>query len=700
MTHTAPFGSWRSPISSAALTSATVGLSEPRFDDQTLYWLESRPEEKGRSTIVRLSPEPDAKPETVLPHPINVRSKVNEYGGGSYCVDDGTVYFVLADDQRIYRLQSQTTNKEPTPLTPEGPWRYADLVVDTKRQRLLAICEDHSRQSSEPDTYVVSIPLSVSLSNQEQPRQPKKYLPETHFPDKLVSGQDFYSSLNLSADGEKLCWLSWNHPNMPWDSCECWVASFNTQGQIANSVKIAGSSSAEAGESIFQPQWSADGSLYYISDRSNWWNLYRHQAQGSELGPAQQVLNKQALKKNAEFASPQWVFGLSTYDFVDNHTLLCCYTQQGQWHLGLIDTTEGSMSTLETDLNDIAYLRCNRSEKPLGVFIAADPKHLPNLFRLAFNSSTPEAGKYCWPEIETIAHSSLTEWDSNFISKPETIQFPTGAVQSSDQSHQNAHAFFYPPKNANHNGPAGEKPPLIILCHGGPTAATHGSLNIKIQFWTSRGFAVADINYRGSTGYGRDYRQQLNGQWGVTDVEDAAAAVTFLASTGRIDVEKVAIKGSSAGGYTVLAALTFTNTFKAGASLYGIGDLETLAQDTHKFESRYMDTLVGPYPEQKQLYQQRSPIHSVDQLNCPVIFFQGLEDKVVLPNQAQTMVKALQEKHVPVAYVEFPEEGHGFRQAANIQRTIEAELYFYSKVFGFSLADSIEAVDIKNPENL
>lgn len=667
----------------SALTSATVGLSEPRFDGETLYWLESRPEEKGRTTIVCLQPG-TKQPQTLLPKPINVRSKVNEYGGGSYCVGDGVIYFVLADDQRIYRLDSKAKKIEPQAITPEGAWRYANLVIDNKRQRLLAVCEDHSNSArkKEPETYVVSISLNIDSSKLAAPQ-------------KLISGADFYSSLAISADGQRLCWLSWNHPNMPWDNNQCWVADFNNDGDVINPTLIAGSldhgsdtEQEKSGESIFQPQWSNDGSLYYVSDRNNWWNICRHQVSRNGFSPAENVL-----EKNVEFATPQWVFGLSTYDFVDEHTILCCYSERGCWSLGLIDIDAGTMTTLVTNLTDIGHVHCNRTESKQAVFLGAAAATLNNLYQL--NLSDISANNFRNQTPELIAQSSATHWNAEFISVPQSIEFPV-SINSESNKTAKAFAFFYPPQNPDFCGPNNEKPPLIVLCHGGPTSATHCSLNLKIQFWTSRGFAVADINYRGSTGYGREYRQQLNGQWGVADVEDAAAAVLYLAQQNKIDAKKAAIKGSSAGGYTVLVALTFTDVFKAGASYYGIGDLETLAQDTHKFESRYMDTLVGPYPQQKSLYQQRSPINSIDQLNCPVIFLQGLEDKVVPPNQAQAMVKALNEKHIPVAYVEFPEEGHGFRQAENIQRAIEAELYFYSKVFGFPLSDKIQPVAINN----
>lgn len=654
----APYGSWRSPITAASLTSSTIGLTEPLFDGDDIYWIESRPLERGRSTIVKLSAG-SSQAISLLPRPLNSRSKVNEYGGGSYCVHNGVIYFVLYDDQRIYRIDGRidnnttTDNLVPQPLTVSGPWRFADLIVDAARDRLIAVCEDHSRPGQEAQTYLATIPLSAGI-----PTAPQKW----------VCGDDFYSNPRLSNDGGQLCWLSWNHPNMPWDGCTCYSADVDAEGQLQNTRAIAGGPT----ESIFQPQWAADNSLYFVSDRSNWWNLYRYrQGEVENICPME-----------AEFASPHWVFGLSCYDFLDDSTLLCCYTEAGCWRLATIDLNNGRLSDIATELTDISHVRCADG---CGIFVGASAQELPIVYRVDNDDGN-------W-QLTALARSSQEPWDPGYLSTARAITYPTLATQTDDKTDENmAYGFFYPSQNKDFTGPHQQKPPLIVLCHGGPTAATHASLNLKIQFWTSRGFAVADLNYGGSTGYGRHYRQRLQGQWGIVDVQDAVAAVRYLVEQGQVDGEHVAIKGGSAGGFTVLAALTFADVFKAGASYYGIGDLETLARDTHKFESRYMDSLVGPYPQARDVYQARSPIHHVDGLNCPVIFFQGLEDKVVPPNQAEAMVNALKNKGLPVAYVVFPDEGHGFRQAPNIQRAIEAELYFYSRIFDFPLADEIEPV--------
>lgn len=645
----AAYGSWRSPISAETLSSATVGLSEVQPQGDHVYWLESRPQQKGRTTIMRKSLITEGANEELLPLPFNARSRVNEYGGGSYCVGEKHAYFVRYDDQRIYALDLNADQATPKPVTAEGEWRYGDLVLDKKRSRLLAICEDHHNKGEEEETFLAAISLDGEA-----------------VPQKLQSGRNFYSSPTISPDGKQVAWLCWDHPNMPWDGTECWLGDFNDDGKIINARRIAGGPS----ESIFQPQWSPDGSLYLISDRSNWWNIYRWDNE--------QLTN--VCEQAFEMATPQWVFGLSTYCFLDAERILLTYTQNGLWHLGIIHLPSGNLETLDTPYTDFHYLR---SANGKGFCIAASPESFPALLQVN--------GK---DNIRSLVSSGELPVATDYIAEAEAIEFPV------NDGKQNSYAFFYPPRNRDFSGPEGSKPPLLVLCHGGPTSATRNSLNLKIQYWTSRGFAVADVNYGGSTGFGREYRDRLKGQWGVVDVQDAVACVRYLVEQGRVDGDRVAIRGGSAGGYTVLAALTFHDVFRAGASLYGIGDLETLATDTHKFESRYLDQLVGPYPEQKELYHERSPVHHVEQLNCPVIFLQGLQDKIVPPNQAEAMVSALDQKKLPVAYVTFDEEAHGFRQAATIIRAQEVELYFYARVFGFELAEPIEPITIRNEEFL
>ena len=456
-------------------------------------------------------------------------------------------------------------------------------------------------------------------------------------------GADFYAYPRISPDGKTLSWIQWNHPNMPWDSTELYCADIQQQG-LVNQRLIAGSNGDEA---IFQPQWSPDNQLYYVSDRNNWWNIY-----SAENGIVMQM--------PAEFATPLWQFGMSTYDFIDSNTIACLWTEQGIWHCGYVDIAKAKLHHVPCPYRSMHAARCHKDSLYM---IAGAPDIADEIVAVS------QQGK-----VASIYSPSGLDIEQGNLAIPESINFAT-ADNSSVQ------AFFYPPTNSQHCGNDKLLPPLITICHGGPTGATDCSLNLKIQYWTNRGFAVVDINYRGSTGFGRDYRNALNGAWGSADIEDTQFAVKYLTAQKKIDPERCIIRGSSAGGYTVLSALTFTDTFKAGASLYGIGNLETLVSDTHKFESRYLDKLVGPYPEQKEVYRQRSPINHIQQLNCPVIFLQGLEDKVVPPNQAELMVNSLKKQGIDVVYVEFADEGHGFRKSENIIRAMESELAFYTAVF-------------------
>ncbi|GAA5315661.1 MAG: S9 family peptidase [Candidatus Pelagadaptatus aseana] len=649
---TAPHGSWSSPIHSSLLTQKSVRLGEPALLGNDIFWLEYRPQEKGRSVLVRYR---DNQQQDMIPPPFGVFSKAHEYGGGAYCLSDSTVYFVNAGDQQIYAasLDLQTS---PQAVTAKSKRRFADLCLDLQRNRLICVCEDHTHQDAEPETTLVSIDLGSGAVSP------------------LLQGNDFYSNPQLSPCGTKLSWLSWDHPFMPWDQSQCWIADLDYQGNPVHPNLITGGTlNNEHGESVFQPQWGPDGHLYFVSDRNNWWNIYRYR-QSSMHTHIDSITCE-----DAEFATPQWVFGMSTYSFLNEEEILALATRNGQWQLVHINLLTKTLTPLDTPWTDLSSIRCNGHGDT--VLMAASPSEASQIVSLKTSGTQLHS-------TQVIKSANAAEIDPDYISEPQAISFATG----SGSNNAIAHAFFYPPCNPAFQGDG--KPPLIVLCHGGPTGATETGLNIKIQYWTSRGFAVADVNYRGSTGYGRLYREQLNGNWGVSDVEDVCAVVKYLADNHQINPDQVTIKGSSAGGYTVLAALTFTDTFKAGASLYGIGNLETLALDTHKFEARYLDSLVGPYPEQQALYQQRSPIHNPEGLNCPVIFFQGLEDKVVPPNQAEAMVQVLKDKQVPVAYITFATEGHGFRQADSIQRSIEGELSFYAQIFGFEPADTIEPVEI------
>ncbi|MBI3245964.1 MAG: S9 family peptidase [Deltaproteobacteria bacterium] len=639
MTHRAAYGSWKSPITSDLIVAATVGLGQIQLDGEDVYWIEARPTEGGRNVILRLAP--DGLATDMLTAPLNARTRVHEYGGGSFTVHRGMVYFSHFPDQRLYRQQP---GEEARPLTAAGALRYADAIVDHRRQRLICVCEDHSVQGKEPTNSLVSVDLKTGALQT------------------LVSGHDFYSSPRLSPDGSRLAWLAWNHPNMPWDGTELWVGELNADGRLGQKAHVTDGPA----ESVFQPQWSPAGVLHFISDRTGWWNLYRwRDGRVEALCPME-----------AEFGRPQWVFGMSTYAFAGSTAIVCAYASHGTWRLAHLDTDTRRLTPIETPYSEIWDINATPTQVVFGAGAATEPAAIVRL-------------DLATRQFRVLRRATTLALDPGYLSASQAVEFPT-------ENGVTAHALFYPPQNRDYIAPDGERPPLLVKSHGGPTAAAQTTLNLGIQYWTSRGIAVLDVNYGGSSGYGRAYRNRLKGQWGVVDVDDCVNGAQFLVQKGLVDGNRLAITGGSAGGYTTLCALTFRDFFKAGASHYGICDLEALAHDTHKFEARYEDSLVGPYPARRDLYRERSPIHFTDRLSCPVIFFQGLEDKVVPPNQAEMMVAALRAKGLPVAYVPFAGEQHGFRKAENIKRALDAELYFYAQVFGFSLADPIEPVRIEN----
>jgi len=634
---TAPYGSWRSPITSDLIVAGTIGLGSARFDGSDIYWTELRPTEKGRNVLVRRTP--DGQTLDVTPDPFNVRTRVHEYGGGSYLVHQGIVYFSNFADQRVYR---QAVGQLPTPITPEVAWRYADGVMDVARDRLIYVREDHMGEGEAVNTLV-----AVPLDGAEQTV--------------LVSGNDFYAAPRLSPDGTHLAWITWNHPNMPWDSTELWVAEVQPDGSLGQATLVAGGSQ----ESVVQPSWSPDGVLYFVSDRTGWWNLYRWQGEVEAL-----------YLMTAEFGMPQWVFGYSNYDFASAEEIICTYSKEGVSYLARLNTKTKALTPIELHYTDLGGIHVHGSQVLMSAGSATEPGILAKL-------------DLTTQQVETLQRSSSLTIDSGYLSVPEVLAFPT-------ENGLTAYGFYYPPTNKDFQAPSDERPPLLVKSHGGPTAATTTGFNLKIQYWTSRGFAVLDVNYGGSTGYGREYRDRLKDQWGIVDVNDCCNGAKYLVAQGKADGDRLVIDGGSAGGYTTLCALTFRDVFKAGASYYGVSDLEALVRDTHKFEARYLDSLIGPYPERKDLYVERSPIHSSAQLACPVIFFQGDEDKIVPPNQAEMMVNVLQAKGLPVAYVLYEGEQHGFRKAENIKRTLDGEFYFYAKVFGFTPAEAIEPVAIAN----
>ena len=618
----AEYGFWRSPITADLVAGKSIRLSEPRLDGGEVYWLEGRPAEGGRTALVRRGR--DGEIQDLRQAPSSVRSGVHEYGGGAYTVLDGTVYFSEARDHLLYSL---SLGGHAQALTTDGPQRYADLEVDAARARVIAVCEDHSGSDREAQQSLVAIRCEPGI-------QPVSC---------LLSGSDFYSTPRVSPDGKRLCWLQWQHPNMPWDGTELWVGSLAANGGIGEPEKVAGGQN----ESIFQPEWSPAGELHFVSDRTGYWNLYRFDGTASPLHD-----------RKAEFGLPQWVFCMSTYGFADDGRILATFCEHGRWSLGLLDG-HGGLEPVPTPYSQIDAVTVRGSE---AVFRAASPSDAPALVRMDLSSR----------RMETLRESAeIPKSVRSFFSVPSSEYFQSGDGAM-------VHAFLYKPHNRDFEAPPGEKPPLIIRVHGGPTSAASDALSLTVQFWTSRGFAVADLNYGGSTGFGRAYRERLNGQWGVVDVGDAVAAAQHLVAQGQADESRLIIKGGSAGGYTALCCLAFRDTFAAGASYYGISELAGLATETHKFESRYHDTLIGEWPAQEALFRERSPLGKADRVKAPTIFFQGSEDPVVPKAQTEAMVSALRICGVPVAYYLFEGESHGFKQATHIRQALEGELAFYA----------------------
>jgi len=635
----APYGSWKSPITTDLITAKMIGLIEIHVDGDDIYWSESRPLEQGRYAIMRRTP--DGNITECTPPEFYARTRVHEYGGNAFTVHKGVIYFCNFKDQHLYR---QSINGVPELLTPGNGYRYADLVVDEKHNRIICIREDHTGEGEAVNTIV-----SIDINGNDNGKI-------------LVEGNNFYSTARLSPDGKRLAWLTWNHPNMPWDGTELWTADVLEDGTLQNAELVTGSAS----ESIFQPEWSPDGVLHFVAEYTGWWNLYRWQNGKAEaLHPME-----------AEFAFPQWIFGMSSYAFVSADKILCSYTQNGLWFIALLDTDKNEFTPIETPYTDIHFPRAGSN---FGIFFAGSPLQPDGIVSIDFESM----------KLEIIKQAFEVTVDVGYLSQAKSITFPT-------TNNQTAHAIYYAPQNKDFTAPENEKPPLMVISHGGPTGSTGTTLRYGIQYWTSRGFAVLDVDYGGSTGYGREYRQRLNGNWGIVDVDDCCNAALYFAEQGLADKNRLAIRGGSAGGFTTLACLAFKGVFKAGASHFGVSDLEALAKETHKFESRYLDSMIGPYPERKDLYEERSPIHHTQKFDCPIILFQGDEDKVVPPNQSQLMFEAVRAREIPTAYVLFEGEQHGFRKAESIKRALEGELYFYSKIFKFDLAEDIEPVQIEN----
>ncbi len=637
---TAPYGSWKSPISADEVYGQFIGVGNIQHDGENLYWSELRP--NGQTILVYQPPQGQATDLT--PPQYDVRTRVHEYGGGDYLVVDGVVYFSNFTDQKLYR---QAVGGKPQPFTRIEGMRYADAIVDRPRNRIIVVREDHTDKAAQAINCIVKI--SLANGGEEQI---------------MVSGNDFYSTPRLNPAGTRLAWLTWNHPNMPWDGTELWVADVSSQGRLEKHKLVAGGKA----ESIFQPEWSPDGILYFVSDRTGWWNLYRWQ---EDTGEAEALAPMEA-----EFGEPQWIFGYSVYGFESAEKLICAYSRNGLYQLASLDTRTLSFQPILCPYTSIFELHVYAGKLYMIASSASEPNSLVQ-YDLA-------RGK-----LTVLKRGRPVTIDQTYFSAGQPVEFPTNNGLT-------AFGFYYPPKNPEFAGPPGELPPLLVMSHGGPTGATNSGFRYGIQYWTTRGFAVLDVNYGGSTGYGRAYRERLKDQWGVVDVQDCVNGAQYCVDHRLADGKHLAIRGGSAGGYATLCAITFHKVFSAAASYFGISDLEAMAKDTHKFESRYLDSLIGPYPERRDLYISRSPIHFVKQIECPLILFQGLDDPIVPPNQSQMIFDALRTRNVPVAYLSFPGEQHGFVKFENNKRSQEAELYFYSRIFGFPLAEEIEPVKIEN----
>jgi dipeptidyl aminopeptidase/acylaminoacyl peptidase len=642
---TAPYGSWPTPFTSELVVADAVRLGELAVDGTAVVWAEGRPSEGGRTQLVRRGA--DGVCVDLLPDGCNARTAVHEYGGAAWWVRDGVVWFTNWADQRLYRLEQ---GAEPQPLTPEPATprgdRFADGDLAPDGSSIVCVRERHNGPSA---TEVVNEVVRIDA------RTPSG-------PEVLVTGSDFVAAPRLSPDGTRLAWIRWDHPSMPWDATEL-VVRVLADGE---ETVIAGG----PGESVTEPRWHPDGSLWFISDRSDWWNLYRF-APGADIATV--------VRMDAEIGVAPWVFGQARYAVLPDGSVVFARKRCG--YDGLAHRSpDGTVTDLEVPFSRVATVRAALDGTV--VVVAGSPTQETGVHRVDVDFGV----------VETLRPPRDLGVDAGFVSVPEHVAFPSADGRT-------AYALFYPPAHPDLTGPEGDLPPLIVEIHGGPTAAAEPVFSTAVQYWTSRGFAVVDVNYGGSTGYGRAFREELLGQWGVVDVADCLAAARYLARMGRVDGARLTIRGGSAGGFTTLAALARDDTpFAAGADHFGVADLEALARDTHKFESRYLDRLVGPYPEARNVYVERSPIHHVDRLNRPLIVLQGSEDVIVPPAQSETIVDALRERKVPVAYLLFDGEQHGFRRAENIRRSLDAELSFYAQVLGFNLpaAEGIEPVPVEN----
>ena len=651
-----PYGSWPTPLTAEVVLASATGLGGIAVDGADLVWSESRPEEGGRIQLVRRS----AGGETteLLPDGFSARSRVHEYGGAAWWTRDRVVWFANWSDQRLYRLGTGVGGEGPVPLTPEpetpGADRYADGDVRPDGAQLVCIHEHHPAGGR----GAIDVVNELVILDPERPSSPTP----------IVTGPDFVAHPRFSRDSRRLCWIEWDHPNMPWDGTRLKVRLLESGAETT----VAGGPE----ESVLEPAWQADGSLVFISDRNGWWNLYRWDPVDGRV--------ETLVETDADIGLPTWSLGGARYGTLPDGRIVYAATRDSYDSLA-VRGVDGTSAALPTPFSVVDDLRVSGENDV--VAIAASPVAESAIVRIRLDDDPPRIEVIRPPR--DLGPYGITR---GYLSQPEPIDFPTtGSAR--------AHALLYEPVNCDVAAPADELPPLLVMIHGGPTAQAYPELQVGIQYWTTRGFAVVDVNYRGSSGYGREYRNLLRGNWGVADVEDCLAAARHLAGEGRVDAGRMCISGGSAGGFTVLASLARADTpFAAGADSFGIADLEVLAEDTHKFESRYLDRLIGPYPEQRERYVERSPIHHLDELHRPLIVLHGAEDPVVPLSQSEMIVSALRANGAPVAYLVFQDEQHGFRQAAHIRRALEAELSFYAQVFGFELppAEQIEPVEIEN----
>jgi dipeptidyl aminopeptidase/acylaminoacyl peptidase len=636
MSEEKPYGAWVSPVTAASLAEGAIGLADLRVADGRLYWLESRPAEGGRMVVMTMI---DGEVRQLTPEGFNVRTRVHEYGGASFVVAPDGLWFSNFRDQKLYRQSG--VGDAPEPMTPQG-YRYAD-ATPLPGGGLIAVREDHTDPTRVRNTL-------VRLSGEPGDAG-----------EALFDESDFVAAPRLSPDGRRLAWIAWDFPAMPWDATRLHVAELGVSG-LTERQEIAGGPDI----SVIEPQWAADGALAWISDESGFWNLY------DDRGGRPRAI----LPREADFGGPLWALGRSDYALVGDLIVAAARESAGETLLA-VDRFAGTITAHPLPYAALSSVQALGETRIAAIAYGAEETGALVLIDVATG------------EITQVRRPSPVSLATGDIAVAEPISFPSSGGRI-------AHALFYPPVSAAFHAPAGAAPPLIVQAHGGPTAAASAAFSLGVQYWTSRGFAVVDVDYGGSTGYGRAYRRRLDGAWGVVDVEDVIAAAQHLAEAGRVDSGRIAIHGGSAGGFTVLAALSQSAVFSAGASFYGVADLEALARDTHKFESRYLDGLIGPWPEAKAIYDARSPINHLDGFTAPLLILQGADDPIVPPNQAHMIRDALTARGVPVACIEFEGEGHGFRRAENIIRAKEAELFFYGKVFGFTPADAIAPVEIIN----